>query len=73
MAEFPDSVKKQALERAKYRCECTRKTCDHHSGRCPRKSDLEAHHRIQAVPNILSNCEILCHDCHENTHSYGRS
>ena len=27
----------------------------------------EAHHRVRDGPDTLSNCEILCWDCHSRT------
>lgn len=82
---FPESIVKKAWERAGGKCECRRKTCGH-SGRCNKqlvwdnrgegpRGAWEAHH-ITAVASggddTLSNCEILCLECHKNTGSYGR-
>jgi 5-methylcytosine-specific restriction endonuclease McrA len=33
----------------------------------------EAHHVNANGEDILSNCEILCWDCHKNTGSFGVS
>jgi hypothetical protein len=82
MAEpFPDSVVREAFARAGGRCECTR-TTHPHSGRCPQKlvweyrgrdvsGGWEAHHRNSQGPATLSNCEILCQDCHKRTRTFG--
>lgn len=70
---FPASVRIQALQRSGNQCECTRITCSHHTGRCTRTWGLEAHHIVQGGSDTLSNCEILCDQCHKNTRSYGRS
>ena len=48
-------------------------------GRCRRlvtRQTAEFHHIIAANaggPDTLANCEVLCHDCHVGTASYGRS
>ena len=31
----------------------------------------EAHHKTANEEDILSNCEILCFDCHRRTRSFG--
>ena len=83
---FSDLVIEDAWERAGGRCECRRSSCGH-GRRCncrlrwvDRGDDesrygWEAHHK-RAVHNggadTLSNCEIICIDCHKNTRSYGR-
>jgi 5-methylcytosine-specific restriction endonuclease McrA len=72
MADFPDSVKQQALARAGKRCECARYICLHHNSRCERIFGLQAHHITQGGPNTLENCEILCDACHQNKHSFGQ-
>jgi len=74
---FPDSVVQQAWQRAGGRCECTRITHNHgvpcnkqlvwdNRGREGRGA-WEAHHRTTGGPDTLSNCEILCWDCHKLT------
>lgn len=82
---FSNSVVRQAWNRADGKCECRRKTCRHgvrcnkqlvweNRGEEAKRGAWEAHH-ITAVASggldILSNCEILCLDCHKNTGSYG--
>lgn len=82
---FPESIVKKAWERAGGKCECRRKICGH-PRRCNKqlvwdnrkegqRGAWEAHH-ITAVASggddTLSNCEILCLECHKNTGSYGR-
>ena len=71
---FSEKVKSDALSRAGNKCECKRK-CSHHSDyRCGNSRNLQAHH-IKALKDggsdTLSNCEILCETCHQNTKSYG--
>lgn len=82
---FPKSVVEDAWRRAKGLCECERRSCGH-TGRCNKqltwsnrgqegcRGAWEAHH-IVAVSSggtdALSNCQILCLDCHKNTRSYG--
>ena len=82
---FPESIVKKAWDRAGGKCECLRKTCGH-PGRCNkqlvwdncgkegRRGAWEAHHRTAVASggdDTLSNCEILCIECHKNTGSYG--
>jgi len=66
-------------------CECKRS--EHgHSGRCNKqlvwenrgkegeRGAWEAHHTVSQEKGgepILSNCEILCLDCHKKTKTYG--
>lgn len=85
---FSEEIVKKAWERAKGKCECTRITHNNHSDRCCNKTlcfdnrgkdgergAWEAHHKTAAVSDgkdTLSNCEILCMDCHKQTESYGR-
>lgn len=40
--------------------------------RCTRTTNLEVHHKNRYGSNDLSNAEVLCHQCHEATHSYGQ-
>jgi len=39
--------------------------------KCLSQTNLEIHHRNRGKGNELSNAEVLCHDCHVNTKSYG--
>jgi len=79
-----DTIKRAWL-RAGGRCECKRVTCGH-SSRCNKqlvwnnrgndyaRGGWEAHHRTAVSSggdDSLSNCEILCTECHKNTHTYG--
>ena len=78
---FPDSVVDQAWNRSDGKCECTRTG---HSHNRPCNKDLfkaareketplgwETHHIIAGGPDTLSNCEILCQNCHKQTDTYG--
>ena len=78
---FPEDVVKNAWQRAGEKCECRRSICNH-GGRCNKillwdsrgkesEYGWEAHHINSDGPDTLSNCEILCQDCHKNTRSYG--
>lgn len=78
---FSESVVQQAWNRAGGKCECKR-TTHGHTGRCNRalswssrgkESGMgwEAHHINANGPDTLSNCEILCQDCHKKTGTYG--
>ena len=75
MGFLPDDVFYAFFIRAKERCEnCGEKLVweNHQEGE---RGAWEAHH-IKAQKDggndSLSNCKILCLDCHKNTHSYGR-
>ena len=72
---FSQDVKDQAWHRANGKCECTRKTCPKHTGRCNASLNKWHAHHITAVSagggDGLSNCEALCVPCHENTSTYG--
>lgn len=74
---FPESVIDQAWERADGACECKR-TSHGHGPICGKNlirsnpgragyGAWEAHHIDSSGPDTLSNCEILCWDCHEKT------
>lgn len=83
---FSETIVLKAWERAGGKCECRRRTCGH-AGRCNKqlvwenrgeegqRGAWEAHHATAVASggaDILSNCEILCLECHKNTGSYGR-
>lgn len=82
---FSEETKRLAFDRAMGRCECKRSTCNHGS-RCNKllvfenhtegqRGAWEAHHKVAVSvggDDSLSNCEVLCLDCHKNTKSYGR-
>jgi hypothetical protein len=79
---FSQLVIEQAWQRSGGRCECTRSSHGHYS-RCNKqlvKSNpgrtgtgcWEAHHINSNGGDYLSNCEILCFDCHSQTNSFGR-
>jgi hypothetical protein len=74
---FPENVVQQAWQRAGGKCEC-RRTTHGHTGRCNKqlawenrgregRGKWEAHHRVRGGDDTLSNCEILCWDCHSKT------
>jgi len=78
---FTDSVVDQAWQRSGGKCECTR-TGHGHTGRCNRgllkssrgaesSQGWEAHHITAGGMDTLSNCQILCQDCHKKTGTYG--
>ena len=80
---FTLSVIESAWRRARDKCECKRSTHQHSYGRCNKqlvwanrgkegsRGCWEAHHKTAGAPDTLSNCEILCCDCHKKTRSYG--
>ena len=68
----------QAWNRAGGYCECRRKSHDHYYVRCNKTLSWgnrgregwgcwEAHHINSQGSDSLSNCEILCWDCHSRT------
>jgi len=81
MGEFPEDVVLAAWNRAVGRCECRRRTHNHPYIRCNKelvwanrgreaRGAWEAHHittQEKGGQPILSNCEILCWDCHKIT------
>lgn len=71
---FSQSVKDAVKKRSGGRCECTRKSCANHNGRCSSRG-AEYNHIVSVLAgghDGLSNCELLCATCHQNTRSYGR-
>lgn len=78
---FPDNVVEAAWRRAGGRCECRRLSHNHPYVRCNKelvwenrgrdgRGKWEAHHRVSVDAggaDTLSNCEILCWDCHSQT------
>jgi 5-methylcytosine-specific restriction endonuclease McrA len=76
---FSEETKQAALRHAGGQCECRRLSCPEHptTNRCQTKlvnGRYEFHH-ITAVSSGgsdgLSNCEVLCIPCHQQTQSYG--
>lgn len=70
-----------AWKRAGGRCECRRSSHNHHYVRCNKllvwsnrgrtgKGCWEAHHINSNGGDSLSNCEIICYDCHVGTRSF---
>lgn len=75
---FSDEVVEKAWKQAGGRCQCRRKRHKHPYGRCPKNLTLknrgregrgcwEAHHISSSRGDGISNCEILCWDCHSMT------
>lgn len=81
---FSSEVAAQAFCRSGGRCECTRSShANHPLGRCTATLEFvlrgrevpggwEAHHFDRSGSAVLSNCQILCQECHKATWSYGR-
>lgn len=78
---FPNKVIEAAWERARGGCECRRKIHNHRSMRCNKVLSFknrgrtgwgcwEAHHLNSSLPDTLSNCEILCWECHCQIRSF---
>ena len=75
---FPESVVEAAWRRAEGRCQCRRRSHKHRYVRCNKqlvwdnrgregRGKWEAHHISRTGGDTLSNCEILCWDCHAPT------
>jgi len=75
---FSDETVLQAWRRAGGRCECRRISHNHPNIRCGKTlvwenrgregwGAWEAHHINSNGEDDLSNCEILCWDCHSRT------
>jgi len=51
---------------------CNKQLVWENRGKTGQRGCWEAHHITAGGPDIVSNCEILCCDCHAGTGSYGR-
>ena len=83
---FSELVIEEAWKRSGGKCECHRNVCGHgircnkqlvwtNRGKEGHRGAWEAHHKTAVSvggEDTVSNCEILCLDCHKNTESYGR-
>ncbi len=81
---FSSDVINQAWQRSGGKCECRRTSHGHSYVRCNKelvfdnrgregRGAWEAHHVNSNGSDTLSNCEIICWDCHKKTGSFGRS
>ena len=73
---FPEDVVKDAWELVEGKCECNRTLHHHTEGRCNKHMIWESRGQIgwggwkpcpidgNEAHNNLSNCEILCFECH---------
>ena len=82
--DFSQETIDKAWKRSGGHCECTRQTCGHNY-RCNKLLNYshhsegeigawQAHHKVAKASgglDIVSNCEILCLECHKNTKTYG--
>ena len=82
---FTENTLKLAWKRANGKCECKRSICGHgyrcskqlvwsNRGNDSARGGWEAHHIVSVRAggsDALSNCQILCTECHKNTKSYG--
>lgn len=66
---FTEETKRRAFERAGKRCElCGKQLVFANRGYNGGRGAWEAHHKIphsQGGSDIISNCMILCYDCHQ--------
>lgn len=81
---FSEAILRQAWIIAGGQCKCRRNSHNHSYRVCNKplvwdnrgregRGAWEAHHINSNGEDILSNCEILCWECHKNTRSFGRS
>lgn len=81
---FSAEIIEKAWQHANGHCECRRINHRHTYVRCNKelvkanrgregRGAWEAHHIIAGGGDGLSNCEILCWECHKDTISFGRS
>ncbi len=69
---FSKKTKEDAFNSADGHCErCGKKLSFGNNGR-EGWGKWEAHHKNSNGGDILSNCEILCFDCHVKTRNFGR-
>ncbi len=66
---FRDDV----YQRAGGRCQCTMKTCSHHTGGCNAMlvGAWEIHRITAGGSYTPSNVKAMCQRCHRNTPTYG--
>ena len=73
---FPQSVVKQAWDKVNGHCNrCGKQLVWNNRGDDGQRGAWEAHHKLSQShggSDTLSNCEILCLNCHTNTKSYGK-
>ena len=75
MAEgFSNEVIEIAWNQAKGHCaRCGKQLVKKNRGRSSGKRGCwEAHHKNRSKGSCLSNCEILCVNCHKKTKSFGK-
>lgn len=72
---FSAQVINKAWKRSKGKCEnCGKKLSSGSRGK-ETPMGWEAHHItpvLKGGEDTLSNCKILCQECHKNTHSFGK-
>ena len=69
---FNNETKRMAFTRANGRCQsCGKQLVFENNGRFG-LGCWEAHHINSNGADVLSNCKILCFDCHTKTRSFGR-
>ena len=72
---FSTEIIEKAWNRANGRCERCGKQLVRENHNEGERGAWEAHHKTaqsSGGSDSLSNCEILCLECHKNTYSYGR-
>ena len=72
---FSEAIKRQAFDNANKKCEKCGKQLVWGNYNEGERGAWEAHHKTAVSSggkDILSNCMILCLDCHKKTKTYGR-
>lgn len=68
---FSEEIVREAFKRAKGKCEsCGKDLSFSNRGRDTGRGEWEAHHRTRVSSggtDVLSNCKILCWNCHKKT------
>jgi hypothetical protein len=67
------AIREDVYKRAGGKCECTMKSCSHHTGRCNAqlRGEREVHRVTAGGPYTLSNVIAMCQTCHRKTPSFG--
>lgn len=71
---FSEIVKWEAFRRAGGHCESCGKELVWHNHNEGERGAWEAHHKTSVAAggqDVLSNCKVLCLECHKRTYTYG--
>lgn len=73
-----EQVKRDVLARSGGFCECTKSEHRHYFSKCfalLASTSGQSHHitaQNDDATDDLSSCQVVCHECHVGTDSYGR-